>query len=357
MAKRTLGLTSTKRVKRYKTKSDIAYRTTLALCLFASGLLVFLLFRDGVIAPEQVQGDTGSPVSLDTDAKLGSVWVDVPIRRVAKGEQLANISTHAISLFANEVTPNTISSLSDFRDSYALEELPPNLPITRDKLGYQPPEGGGVVERIPQGMRAITVRVDAESAVEGWARSGNFVDVIVLRSSPEVGLEAKVIAENVSILSAGRSTTPLANDNMAPQAPATVTLLVSQRDALAIKTAASVGRLTFSLRGTGDALPTSVKNSSQAEILAGAKKLANANFRISGSAQGPDGASYVLTDENRWIPASQGFLEQYHGKSTAKAAQSVTTAQSDEAQDTAPADSRMTLSTSETNLGNDKRVE
>lgn len=69
-------------------------------------------------------------------------------------------------------------------------------------------------------------------AVEGWAQTGNFVDVIVLRQSgdPDLGIEAKVIAENVKILSIVSTVEQLSQNANAVRPPPTVTLLVSAED-------------------------------------------------------------------------------------------------------------------------------
>jgi pilus assembly protein CpaB len=148
-------------------------------------------------------------------------------------------------------------------------------------------------------MRAITVRLDAESGVEGWARSGSYVDVIVIRASriASSGFEASVIAENVKILSANRSTETSPSSSSTAQ-PATATLLVTQQDALAIKTAQNIGKLTFALRGISDTLPTYTQRFSEKTLAGSATQ---SPMVIRGTAVGPDGQSYVLDNNNRWL--------------------------------------------------------
>lgn len=58
-----------------------------------------------------------------------------------------------------------------------------------------------------------------------------------------------VIAEGVKILSSERSVSPV-EGNAAPNVPSTATILVTQEQCLAINTAVSLGRLSFSLKET-----------------------------------------------------------------------------------------------------------
>jgi Flp pilus assembly protein CpaB len=99
---------------------------------------------------------------------------------------------------------------------------------------------------IPAGMRAMTVKVDATTAVEGWAGSGAVVDVLLVTKD-----QTKVVAERVKILSAERSVSPV-EGGAAPNVPNTVTLLVSQEQCLAINTAIPQGKIAFALRSQRD---------------------------------------------------------------------------------------------------------
>lgn len=224
-----------------------------------------------------------------------------PTRNVAKGEKLSTVPFTSIKWPKSRLSSEYLVELSELEQSFAGTALPMYLPIPRAALSRGGIEGNQVTERIPQGMRAITVRVDAESAVEGWAQSGNSVDVILVRTGKEIsgGLESKVIAENVRILSAGRSVEPLGSDSTAPNPPSTVTLLVNQEDTLKIKTGASIGKLTFALRGFSDQLPTVSTQIDQRALLGPTKSLP-VNASVYGTAKGPDGQKYILSAGNSW---------------------------------------------------------
>jgi Flp pilus assembly protein CpaB len=253
--------------------------------------------------PVEMTPPIAGAASVKVVTGFDTVMIPVPLRTVARGERLAQIPLSQVK-WPNDasITPY-LRSIQGYEDSVATFSLPANLPIPLAGISKNAVESNAVVDGIPDGMRAITVRVDAESAVEGWARSGNFVDVIVLRQSKKsgVGIEAKVIAENVRILSAGRSTEPLAGQASAPSAPATVTLLTTQEDALKVKTAASVGKLTFSLRGFDDEAPTLATAMSQKTLLDEAKTFFPKQKSFRGIAVGPNGRKFVLGNDSRWI--------------------------------------------------------
>jgi Flp pilus assembly protein CpaB len=281
--------------KRLKNNNGLNYAILMACC----GLLTFSVYII-VSAKKSESAQASQPVQLSSEDDM--VLIPTPTRQIAQGEKLGSVEFAMIKWPKSRLNDAYIMDTTLYVESVALTPLPKFLPVPSTAISSEAIDRNAVVEAIPEGMRAITVKVDVESAVEGWAGSGNFVDVILLRSSQrsENGLEAKVIAENVKILSAGRSANPMSASDTAPRTPATVTLLTTQEDALKIKTASSVGRLTFSLRGRGDALPTNALGLNQKDLLGGSRTIANEEITTRGFATGPDGKTYVLHSDNRW---------------------------------------------------------
>lgn len=232
-----------------------------------------------------------------------TILIPTPTRAIARGEKLRNVEYVETRWPRSRVSGSYITDISQYLNAVALTALPEHVPISSSQVTTEVVESNAVVEGIPEGMRAITVKVDIESAVEGWAQSGNYVDVIVLRTSPESasGLETKVIAENVKILSAGRAAIPAHLGETAPQTPATITLLTSQEDALKIKTAAALGKLTFALRAKGDISPTLSLAMNQKSLLGGTLPVVKKSFEFKGYARDAQGQLYVLDERGHWI--------------------------------------------------------
>jgi pilus assembly protein CpaB len=229
--------------------------------------------------------------------------VPTPLRPIAKGERIGKVPFARTKWPKSKLNLKYVESIEELRDAVAAVSLPAHLPIPVSSLSDGMGDRNAVVDRIPSGMRAISIRVDAESAVEGWARPGDFVDIILLRNGNDrdTGIEAKVIAENVKILSAGRSVEPLGPQVSAPRAPATVTILVNQQDALKVKASSSIGKLTLALRGVGDSNPTLAKRMDQKTLLGSSRAYLPRKKVYQGRATGPDGKTYLLSDQSRWV--------------------------------------------------------
>lgn len=279
-------------------RSFTLYSSLAGIVALAALLYLTLSAKDS----QSLQKTEAVVIANDVDFVL----IPAPSRQVARGELLSSVPFTTIKWPKSGLPGNYMRNISNYQEARSLTSLPQLMPVPLSALKNGPLAENAVVEGIPAGMRAITVRVDIESAVEGWARSGNFVDVIVIRQSDNQnsGLESKIIAQNVRILSAGRSAEPIAQSGIAPRAPATVTLLVSQTDALKIKTAASFGKLTFALRGLGDNSPTSITKMDQSSLLGRGRLKSFTPVPFRGYARGPDGKVYVLQENARWTRSS-----------------------------------------------------
>lgn len=113
--------------------------------------------------------------------------------------------------------------------------------------------GAGMAAVIPEGMRAVSIRVDDVVAVAGFVGPSTRVDVL-LTGNPggHAGSQAltKTILENVQVLAAGQKIQP---DNQGkPETVNVVTLLCTPQDAAKVTLAASEGRIQLVLRNPTD---------------------------------------------------------------------------------------------------------
>ena len=163
--------------------------------------------------------------------------------------------------FPQHLLPRNALYTLDSEVLFAIAPLAVGVPISRDSLAKDPAKAvNPMLARIPRGMRAMTVRVDVASAVEGWAGSGSIVDVLLVEKEQTI-----LIAESVQILSAERSLEPV-DDRGSPSIPNTVTLLVSPEQCLSISTAIPRGRLSLVLRGASDTAPWKRKSLQAAKL-------------------------------------------------------------------------------------------
>ena len=126
-----------------------------------------------------------------------------------------------------------------------------NEPILESKLAATG-AGGGLTATIPDGMRAVGVKVNDVIGVAGFVVPGSRVDII-LSGSPARNGEvemSKVFLENIQVLAAGQNVTNDANGK--PQSVQVVTLLVTPEDSEKLALASVDGRIQLSLRNPLD---------------------------------------------------------------------------------------------------------
>ncbi len=126
-----------------------------------------------------------------------------------------------------------------------------NEPILESKLAATG-AGGGLTATIPDGMRAVGVKVNDVIGVAGFVVPGSRVDII-LSGSPARNGEvemSKVFLENIQVLAAGQNVTNDANGK--PQNVQVVTLLVTPEDSEKLALASVDGRIQLSLRNPLD---------------------------------------------------------------------------------------------------------
>ncbi|MFN8390267.1 MAG: Flp pilus assembly protein CpaB [Bdellovibrionota bacterium] len=287
---------TTQRPKRIRSSSR-------ALNLFAASAFACLVPFIGFAArpPAAAPRTSEPPLRIVNDDDI--VLVQTPSRPIARGERIGGVPTTLLKWPKSRLSSEYILDMAQYGNAVALTPLPELLPIPISAVTEGRLDNNQVALAIPDGMRAITVRVDAESAVEGWAQSGNYVDVILVRpvKDGQSGLETFVIAENIKIVSAGRSAEPLAAEQIAPKTPTTVTLLTNQSDTLKIKTAANLGKLTFALRGSQDRAPTVVTETTERKVFEEGRPSKPLKHSYRGHARGPDGSSWIYSDEQGWL--------------------------------------------------------
>ncbi len=127
----------------------------------------------------------------------------------------------------------------------------PNEPILESRLAGKD-AGAGLTATIPEGMRAVSVKVNDVIGVSGFVLPGTRVDLI-LTGSPDQNRgndTSKVILENVQVLAAGQNIQQDENGN--PQSVQVITLLVTPEDSQKVALASADGRIQLALRNPLD---------------------------------------------------------------------------------------------------------
>jgi pilus assembly protein CpaB len=127
-----------------------------------------------------------------------------------------------------------------------------NEPILGAKLASKE-AGAGLPPVIPDGMRAVSVRVNEVVGVAGYVLPGNRVDVVATASPTESHADttSKVVLTNVQVLTAG-TRMEQDNDQNKPVQVTVVTLLVTPEQAERLALASTEGKIQLALRNPLD---------------------------------------------------------------------------------------------------------
>jgi pilus assembly protein CpaB len=157
--------------------------------------------------------------------------------------------------FPKESTPDgAFESADKLAGRVAVTNIAPREPITEARLA---PEGtaGGLSAVIPEGYRAMTVKVDDVVGISGFIMPGTLVDVVVVIDPAEkVGMQdpiSKIVLQNIKVLANGQNIDKPEDQREANSVKA-VTLLVLPEQAEKLALAASEGHLQLVMRNSVD---------------------------------------------------------------------------------------------------------
>ncbi len=136
----------------------------------------------------------------------------------------------------------------------AVTNLAVRDPIIETRLA---PEGtaGGLSAIIPEGYRAMTVKVDDVVGISGFIMPGTLVDVVVVidpqDAANQAGPISKIVLQNIKVLANGQNIDKPENQRDANSVKA-VTLLVLPEQAEKLALATSEGKLQLVMRNSID---------------------------------------------------------------------------------------------------------
>ena len=146
--------------------------------------------------------------------------------------------------------PGAFSSPQPLVGRIVLYPLASGEPILERQLST-PGSGNGITVKIPDGMRAISLRSDEIVGVAGFLLPGTYVDVLVtLKPSNSPDPVTTTVLQNVEILATGQKTEP--DPEGKPTTATVVTLLVKPEDADRVVLASTQGSVHFVLRNGVD---------------------------------------------------------------------------------------------------------
>jgi len=173
---------------------------------------------------------------------------------IQPGEKIIAEQLASVQFPANAMPDGTVDSMDKLIGRVAVVQIAAREPVTDFKLA---PEGsaGGMSAIIPEGYRAMTVKVDDVVGISGFVMPGALVDVVVVIHPVENnGREnpiSKIVLQNIKVLANGQNIDRPKNDREAESVKA-VTLLVTPEQAEKLALASSEGKLQLVMRNSID---------------------------------------------------------------------------------------------------------
>lgn len=195
--------------------------------------------------------------------------------------------------------------------------IPQFAPVLQSMLA---PEGtlAGMVGRIPEGYRAVSVRIDEVTGVAFQISPGDWVDVIVVMDvarSRGAGRDtiAEVILQNVQVAAIGYATASASRSGVGKIKPAkSVTLMVAEAYVPKLHLASTRGKITLAMRGHGDSVSDNPASATLSDVISA--------LRGPGSESTPAVAPQRGTDEGVAAPHE---VVVYHGVGGGRAVTSI----------------------------------
>ncbi|HEX8136353.1 MAG TPA: Flp pilus assembly protein CpaB [Pyrinomonadaceae bacterium] len=175
--------------------------------------------------------------------------VAIPLGTKIIPEQLSVVQ------FPRESTPDGVfDSVDKLVGRVAVTYIAPREPVTEAKLAAEG-TAGGLSAVIPEGYRAITVKVDDVVGISGFIQPGAMVDVVVVIDPAENSTNqdpiSKIVLQNIKVLANGQNIDQPKDEREAASVKA-VTLQVTPEQAEKLVLAANEGKLQLVMRNSID---------------------------------------------------------------------------------------------------------
>jgi len=166
---------------------------------------------------------------------------------IAPGTALSSRLVKNVAWPPKVIPPKSASSLGEIEGRVVMVPIPQGNPILFSMLA---PEGtsAGLSGILPDGKRALTVKVDEVAGVGGFIHPGDHVDVLVDLSIKEASEHfSKTILHDIVVLTTGQIWQSKGDDNK-PMVVNTVTLELTPHESEVLNLASNEGKIRLALR-------------------------------------------------------------------------------------------------------------
>ena len=222
------------------------------------GLLAVLAVTRYLSQVEAFTKDLGNVVVAKQEINLGA-------KITAEQVTLAPIPN-------GSVPEGAFRKIDDVVGRVAVQAIGVREPITTMKLAPAG-TGGGLSAVIPEGYRAVTVRVDEVVGISGFVMPGSYVDVVAVVTPTNEGAQAngpisKIVLQHIKVLASGAKIDSPENQREPTKVNA-VTLMVTPEQSEKLVLAANEGKLQLVMRNYSDDEDTTTPGADKNKLLRG----------------------------------------------------------------------------------------
>ena len=205
------------------------------------------------------------------EVEVANMQVVVAAEPIVMGTRLTTKHLRVVAWPSRNPVPGSFSDPKELVDRGVITPINENEPITASRLASLE-AGAGLPPVIPEGMRAISVRVNDVIGVAGFVVPGTRVDVLVtVRDENGSSGEpmTRTVVSKVEVLTAGTKYDQERSKDGEPISTSVVTLAVLPEDAERIALASNEGKITLALRNPLDVEATNTRGVRLAALMRG----------------------------------------------------------------------------------------
>ena len=202
------------------------------------------------------------------EVEVAHTQVVVAAQTITMGTRLTENHLRVVDWPSRNPVQGAFADPKKLIDRGVIVPIAENEPITENKVASLE-AGAGLPPVIPEGMRAISVKVNEVIGVAGFVVPGSLVDVLVtVRTSNEEPMTRTVVSK-VAVLTAGTRFDQEKSKDGEPIPTSVVTLAVLPDDGERIALAGNEGKITLALRNPLDVVSTETKGIRLAGLMRG----------------------------------------------------------------------------------------
>lgn len=241
-------------MKKWLFELKLTYKQWVSLAVFVSCMLGLMVYMS--LSGAETSANNTQKVEL---VKVVVAKQDIPERTIIKDNMLK-----VVDMPADVVPAEAVQDISDITGSPTSVAIQQGDILTTKKI-YADVRMAGFTGMIPPNCRAVSVAITDITGVSGFAKPGDYVDVMVVSGTKEAGLKGEILLQNVQLLAINKTGGASADDTAKKSADskesdeegaikgnadamATATLALPLDEALKVATASQKGTIYLVLR-------------------------------------------------------------------------------------------------------------